>query len=146
MAASTEEVVGSVALPQLTIATVAVAELIADPSFPVPEAESYEMTHTDLTDGHKTFKQGWVDGGEVSFVFNYREDTYSQLLAHVFAGTLACELTWTDPGQTTTDPKIAFNAFVTSGPAVISPLNDRWTIELTMKITGKPVFTEGTTV
>ena len=144
MASSTAQITGNVALPILTIAAAAVAELAADPTFPSPEHESYETTHTDLTDNHKTFKQGWADGGEVSFVANYREDTYTALLAVAETDPLACDLEWTDPSHSVLDPTIAFNGFFTSGPSLITPLNDRWTIEFTMKITGKPVFTEGT--
>jgi hypothetical protein len=146
---STEQLTGNVTLPKLSVSTDggsvynAVAELIADPTPVQPSRDSIETTHSDLTDGYKTFLPGWADGGEASFSFNYTETTYSALL--LLDGVVASfKLEWTDTGDDVTDPSMVWDGFITSGPTKSMPLADRQTIDISVKVSGKPVFTPGT--
>ena len=153
MAASTEELVGSVALPVLSVdpagatSFTAIAELIADPSPNEPSRGVIDMTHTDLTNGRTKQKGGWITEGDWTFMFNYREDTHTQLLALMGNDVANWQLTWTDPGQTTTDPDITFVGFISGGVTLSQPVgDDRWTISITITIEEDQTFTPGTTV
>ena len=148
---STDNLCGAVALPQLGVdatgATTfaAIAELIADPSPNEPSRGVIDLTHTDLTNGKTKQKGGWITEGEWNFTFNYREDTYAQLLALVGNDVANWELSWTDPTQVLTDPTITFVGFISGGPTLSTPVgDDRWTIGLTITIEEAQTFTPGT--
>jgi hypothetical protein len=147
---STENLSGNIALPQLSVSTdggtvyAPIAELTADPALGGITTDSYETTHTDITDNFKTFLEGWSDAAEHSFTVNYREDTYSQLRALIGQGTLDWKITWTDPGDTVTDPELDFQGHISAGPTLVTPLQDKWTIDFSVKLTGADTFTEGT--
>lgn len=153
MADSTENLTGAVALPKVGVdatgATtfVAIAELIADPSPNEKTRGVIDMTHTDLTNGKTKQAGGWITEGDWTFMFNYREDTYSQLLALEGVDGANWEITWTDPGDTTTDPAITFIGFISGGPTKSTPVgDDRWTLSITITIEEVQTFVPGTTV
>lgn len=145
--ASTEQITGNIGLPQLSVSTdggtiyTPIAEIV-EPTPGAPVTDQYETTHADLTDNRKTFKPGWTDDGEASFVANYREDSYEQLLALVGVDA-KWRLEWTDPGNTTTDPKLEWDGGIQNGPTPLMPLQDRWTLEFSIKVSSQ-VFTAGT--
>lgn len=147
MPGSTSQIQGSVGLPILELwngaSYDAVAELTnIEPN--TPTVGAHETTNTDITDNRKTYIPGWVDEGEVSATLNYREDTKYQLDTVVGDGLVhQWRISWTDPGVGSTEPNIVLQGFITSGPKMAMPLEDRWTLDVTIKISGKPVFTRG---
>jgi hypothetical protein len=149
MASSTEQLTGAIALPKVSVdaaggsSFTAIAEL-SEPGFPDPSIDVHEVTHTDITNQKKTYKPGWIDEGPVSFTFNYREDTLVALRALMGVDAPNWKIEWTDPTHSTTDSNLTFLGQMTSGPTVSSPNNDKWTIAITVQITGAVTYTEGT--
>lgn len=149
MAASTENLDGSTALPKFYYSLnggstwIQLAELTGDPSPGEPATDSYEKTNTDITDGRKTFTFGWVDEGEASIELNYREDTYVAAKA-LMRQNIDFKFEWTDPAHTTTDSTFTFGGFVSSGPSKTMPVQDLWKITMSVKISGITTLTEGT--
>lgn len=151
MAESTENIAGAVGLPTMGVdatgATtfVPIVELI-EVANNEPSRGVIDFTHTDLTAGRTKQKGGWITEGEFTFTFNYREDTWAQILALIGNDIANWELTWTDPGDTTTDPSETFVGFI-SGHSKSQPVGDeRWTISMTVTIEEVSAFVAGTTV
>ena len=86
----------------------------------------------------RAFKPGMYDAGEVTFSIVYDPDaaTHQALTTAVLAGSiLACILTLSD----TTPATITFSGFITNF-AVKTPMDDAMTADVTVKITGVPVW------
>lgn len=107
-------------------------------SGPEIEREAYDVTAHDSPDGWREFIGGLKDGGEVSVEVNYDPRVHDDLVADfddsaprnykmVFPGTLG---SW------------AFAALLT-GFSQESPVDDKLSAELTLKVSGKPTITPG---
>lgn len=148
MASSTEEIVGNVALAVLSVdpaggsSFVPVAELF-DMTPNEISVDEVEVTHTDLTNGAKKWKAGWQDFGSWSFIFNYREDSYSALLALVGVEGANYQIEWTDPAHAVSDPNDTFIGFM-QALSKPSPREGKWDITATIRIEETSTFTEGT--
>lgn len=107
-------------------------------SGPEIERETYDVTAHDNADGWREFIGGLKDGGEVSLEVNYDPRKHDSLVADfddkdardyklVFPGTLG---SW------------ALKMLLT-GFSQEAPVDDKFAAELTFKVSGKPVITEG---
>lgn len=146
--ASTSQIQGSTGLPILELWNGASYDAVAqikriDPR--VPTTAAGKTTHSGITDNRHSHLSAWVDGGNIGFTANYLETTKDQLDAQIGDGQLhQWRLTWTDPEGTLTSPNIVFYGFITSGAKINMPSEDAWTLKFSIKISGKPVFTNST--
>lgn len=86
----------------------------------------------------RQFKPGMYDAGEVTFSIVYDPDavTHGAITTALLAGTvLACILTLSDATPAT----ITFSGFITNF-SVKTPLDDAMTADVTVKVTGVPVW------
>lgn len=147
VAQSTQQLSGNIALPTVRYSTnggssFTSATQAIDVAMPEGGTDPTEFTHTDLTDNHRIFKYGWSDGGEVSWTFNYTEALYSALLALVET-ELIWSVEWSDPTHTVTNPERRFTGFIMTHPTVNPPIDDRQTLTVFVKVTGKAEFFQG---
>lgn len=109
-------------------------------SGPEIERETYDVTAHDSVDGWREFIGGLKDGGEVSVEINYDPREHD---------TLVADFEDTDPR----DYKMVFPAQAGGGSwgfkAVLkgfkqeAPVDDKFSGELTFKVSGKPTITPG---
>lgn len=86
----------------------------------------------------RKFLPGMYDAGEITFSIVYDPDavTHAAITTALLAGTvLACVLTLSD----TTPATVTFSGFITNF-SVKTPLDDAMTADVTVKITGVPVW------
>lgn len=101
--------------------------------------DSIETTSLDSTDRYKTFISGFKDGGEVSANINFSRTTYDLLDADFeSADNGNYEILIPDDENTS----IEFVGTITSYPLNIVP-DDKITIDVTWKVSGKPVINSG---
>jgi predicted secreted protein len=128
---------GNGATPTEVFATVAEVTALSGPGM---SKDTVDATHMESPDRYREFISGLRDGGEVTVTLN--------LLAKgtAFTGALAdfnsnagvnYEMLFTDGS------KFALKGILT-GFNPDMPLDDKMTLELTYKVTGKPTFTAGT--
>lgn len=118
----------------LTVATNAMTEAY-EISGPNQSRTMIDATHLSSDNNAKEFIAGLLDGGEVSFKLNFIKSVYSNLLTSLAASSVqACVLTLSNSLGAFT-----FNAWV-SALNVSPPLDDKVTIDVTLKVTGKPSF------
>ncbi|AHE57430.1 phage tail tube protein [Sphingomonas sanxanigenens] len=109
---------------------------INDMTLPEMARDSVEFTHYSSPDGYREYKPGLTDPGEGEFVYNLvpgKEDD-AIVLTHI-AARLVEGWRIEYPDGATFD----FRGFVTSHQHA-TPLEDRMTGAMTIKISGKPVF------
>jgi len=114
-----------------------VAELIGL-SGPGLSMDTVESTHTESAGANKEYIAGLKDAGEISADFNFlpANATHQGLITDQENRTLRnFQIVWPDTAGTTW----SFSAFVTNyEPA--SPIEDRMTSSVTLKISGAPTF------
>lgn len=103
--------------------------------------DTVEATHTGSSGNYREYIAGLLDAGEVSFDVNFlpadsTQDESTGLLADKKNRTLRnFQIVWPDSGNTTW----SFAAFVTSFEPS-SPIDDRMTASVTLKISGDPTL------
>jgi hypothetical protein len=146
---STIVLTGSIALPKVSVSVnqdsvyAALAQLVTiEP--PEETSEEIETTNSDITDNYKTALGGWITPGDWGFGFNFTEDLWSQVLAIGTGVTVNWRMSWTDPTHTTTDPMDEWTGFIKTLSKNQPLEGERHLINLAIRISGKPTFTEGT--
>ena len=101
-------------------------------------ADTIDVTTLDDTDGYREYIAGLVDGGEVS-AEGYLSDNgtnESSIIALVGGAEQECEIAFPNGA------KWEFEGIVT-GFSTNTSLEDPLSFSITVKVTGKPTFTEG---
>lgn len=119
-----------------------IAEL-TDLSTPSMTKDQVEATHTDSPDGFREFIPGLKDGGEFTATCNFLSSNATQ--GNASGGALNDFINETTtrnwrisfPGSPTVT--WTFKAVIT-GYNVITPMEDRMTLELTFKVAGAPTI------
>ena len=140
VAFGTQLQIGTTSGSVTTFATIAEVTDISGPSI---SRDSVEGTNHSSGSGYREFKPGLIDGGEIGFSINYDPDADTH--ASGSAGGILFQLADTDvhpfrlihPGETTKG--WAFSAFLTKFEPKY-PIDDKIAADLTLKITGKPVY------
>lgn len=96
--------------------------------------ETIEVTHMASDDAYREYIGGLFDGGEVTVTLNYVEAGMTLLQTLIGAGVETFKITL--PGAST----IIFSAIPTGVAPSELVIDDKATVELTMKVTGKPAF------
>ncbi|WP_223772948.1 phage tail tube protein [Streptomyces sp. 135] len=109
-------------------------------SGPEIERETYDVTAHDSVAGWREFIGGLKDGGEVSLELNYDPRKHDDLVED-FEDTEARNYKLVFPA-TAGGGSWAFKAILT-GFTQEAPVDDKFTGELTFKVTGKPTITPG---
>jgi hypothetical protein len=107
---------------------------IIDLDGPSIEVTSVEKTHLQSPDCFKEFMAGFGDGGEVTFRINTNSVNMT-----ILYGMLRESFDWriTHPDEQGT---WEFEAFITALGGGDVPEDDRVTSEVTLKVSGKPVY------
>lgn len=113
----------------------AIAEVVSITP-PQMSKDTPDATHLGSPDGYREFISGLRDAGEVSLELNYvPSDATQALLRTDFDADTSRSYRITFPDAST----ITFDGFVTAlSPSV--PLDDKMALSVTLKVTGKPVF------
>jgi hypothetical protein len=115
---------------------------IIDVTPPNPSRDMVEVTSNSSANMTREYVSGMVDFGEASFEMNWDPGSTADLLINTLQTERTARtwrFTWT---QTTPDRRIDFVGFVT-GYERTSPLDDRMTATVTIKVTGAPVYAAG---
>lgn len=102
---------------------------------PSISVETIESTHMGSDDGFREFIAGLKDGGECTVNMNYVESSATLLQTLVLAGVETFKITF--PGSST----VVFTAIPTAFSFDDVVIDDKVAMSLSMKVTGKPVFT-----
>ena len=130
---------------------------ISGPSF---SRERIDVTTLNTEGGYREFISSFRDGGEVTLQTNFTKDQYKVFFdnfnkddlgseeatlyyAVSFADAPLVESEATVAGKAKNRSAIVFAGFVVSAPVDIQ-MEDRVTVEITIKVSGKPVFRNGT--
>lgn len=100
--------------------------------------DAVEVTHMQSPNGYREFIPGLKDGGEVTAEINFlpADAGLTTLLAQLDDSQLsACKITL----PTTPAYEWSFDAIVTGLPVEI-PMDDKMTMEVTLKVSGKPTL------
>ena len=102
---------------------------------PSISVETVDATHMGSDDGFREFLSALKDGGEVTVNLNYVEASATLLQTLVLAGRETFRITL--PGSST----IVFTGIPTNFAFDEVVIDDKVTMSLTIKVSGKPVFT-----
>lgn len=112
---------------------------VAGPSF---AKDTIDVSHSTSPDKYREFIAGFKDAGEVTLTANMTQADYAAILAKFeLEAKNNYQLTIPDDNYTT-EPTIVFAAHVT-GVGNAYPTQDKVTMDITFKITGKPTYTQG---
>jgi predicted secreted protein len=109
-------------------------------SGPEIERETYDVTAHDSADGWREFVGGLKDGGEVSVEVNYDPRDHDTLVSD-FEDDAPRDYRMTFPAQAG-GGSWAFKAILT-GFKQEAPVDEKFSGELTFKVSGKPTITPG---
>lgn len=106
---------------------------------PQKSRETIDATHMASPDGYREHISSLRDGGEATLTFNYTSDGYA-VLEELFDDDdpATFRITFTDGA------KLVFSGLVTDQPIDDIAIDDKVGMSATIKVTGKPVFTEAT--
>lgn len=118
-----------------------IAEVL-DVGGPSYAKDTMDVSHSTSPDKYREFIAGFIDAGEVTLTANMTQADFAALLAKLEADAKSnYKITFPDDNYSTL-PTIIFAAHVTAlGPTV--PTQDKVTMDVTFKITGKPAYTQG---
>lgn len=104
---------------------------------PQRSRETIDATHHASPDGYREHISSLRDGGEATLTFNYTSDGYA-VLQELFEDDEKAQfrITLTDGAI------LVFKGYVTETPIDDIPIDDKVGMSATIKVTGKPVFTE----
>ena len=104
--------------------------------------DTHDVSHATSPNRYREFIAGFKDGGEVTLELNMLQADYANFLA-LFdsSGANNYQLTLPDSNYST-KPTIVFAAHVTT-QGLANPVEDKSTMAITLKVTGKPVYTQG---
>lgn len=105
-------------------------------SFSVPEitTETIEVTHLASDDGFREVISGLRDGGECTVTMNYVEASATLLQTLILAGRETFRITFNGASTYT------FTGVPTSFAFDDVVIDDKMTMSLTIKVSGKPVY------
>lgn len=117
--------------------TTVIAEVI-DISGPGYTRDAVEATSTDSDDNYKEYVAGLMDAGEVTIEMHFISDaTQESLLTDL---NTAAPASYNIVFPTPTTKTCTFNGLITAWQPA-APIQDMMTLSVTVKITGKPVWT-----
>lgn len=99
-------------------------------------ADSIETSHAGLAAAERTFMQGWLDSGEVTFELQFNPDEPDPR----DLGSATLTLTWPLPAGQSTPATWAATAFCTNY-APSAPIDGLMTASVTFKLSGATTFT-----
>jgi len=102
---------------------------------PSISVETIDATHMGSDDGFREYIASLKDGGEVTVNLNYVEASATLLQTLVLAGVETFKVTF--PGSST----FVFNGIPTAFAFDDVVIDDKIAMSLTIKVTGKPVYT-----
>lgn len=102
---------------------------------PAIAVETIEVTHMGSDDGFREYIAGLKDGGEVTVNMNYVEASATLLQTLVLAGVETWRITFA--GAST----YVFSGIPTAFTFDDVVIDDKMAMSLTIKVTGKPVYT-----
>ena len=110
---------------------------------PKMKANEVKTTNLKVTSAFHTYIAGFIDAGECSFKMDF-DKTQSGLLNTAFIGRAlsSWKVTASDLGSTAST--IVFDGFIKELQMFDVPEDDRLTGDITVKVSGKPIFTAGT--
>jgi len=100
-----------------------------------PEVDDIDITDFDSLEAWREFKPGLKDGGEVEITLQYEESQNSTLQGTLLAVTRAWQVLFPDGSD------VQFNGHI-NGIDHEDPVDDKIMQTVTIKVTGKPIFTE----
>lgn len=101
--------------------------------------DTIDVTSLDSTGGYREFIGGFRDGGTLTFSMNFTRANYDLMKADFESDDMGhYELVLPDGDQTS----IEFEGVVTECPLTI-PMDDKVTIDVTIKISGEPTVNSG---
>jgi hypothetical protein len=119
----------------------AIAEIL-DASLPSKTKDMLDVSHATSPDKYREFIAGFKDAGEVTLSLNMTQSDYAALdTEYELEASNNYELTIPDDNFST-KPTIVFAAHITNLGGAI-PTQDKVTVDVTFKITGKPTYTQG---
>ena len=119
-----------------------VAEVL-DVSGPSYGRDTIDVSHASSPNKYREFIDGFKDAGEVSLTMNFTQASYASFLAKFDSdGFDNYQITIPDDNFSNA-PTIMFSASVTGIEADYA-VEDKVTAAVTLKISGKPTYTQGT--
>lgn len=113
-------------------------------SGPNLSADTIDVTTHDSADGFREFIGGLKDGGEISLEGNFTDAAAANVLITLFSsGEVTSGATLTVPSTDTSGTAILTFDGIVTGYEIDAPHDDKITFSATIKVTGKPVLTEG---
>jgi hypothetical protein len=103
-------------------------------TWPGYQRDAVEATHLNSDDQFREYVPGLMDAGEVTLELNFVPSSSDVIIAALTASTLG-QFKITAPGGV----NVVFKGIVTSYQAQ-SPLDDRMTASVTIKVTAKPTW------
>lgn len=102
---------------------------------PSISVETVDVTHMGSDDGFREYKAGRRDGGEVTVNMNYVEASATLLQTLVLAGYETFRITFPDSST------YVFSGIPTAFSFDDVVIDDKVAMSLTIKVSGKPVYT-----
>lgn len=115
---------------------VAIAEVSSIES-PELQVTPTEFTHLTSDNNYKEYKPGMIEAGQLGCEINYVKTTLTLLKGWVDAGTVNTWRIITVQGS-----YLTFSGFIISLKPFDVGLDDKLAASMTIKLSGKPVFTE----
>jgi hypothetical protein len=115
---------------------VAIAEVVSIDS-PELDVTATEFTHLTSDNNHKEYKPGMVEPGQLGAEINYLKATITLLKGFVDNGTVQSWRIVSSQGS-----YLTFSGFMKTLKPFDVPLDDKLGASITIKLSGKPVFTE----
>jgi len=123
-------------------AFVDVAEVL-DVSGPSYGRDTIDVSHATSPNKYREFIDGFKDAGEVSLNMNFTQASYASFLAKLESDGLDNYKITIPDDNYSNKPTIVFAASVTGIEADFAT-EDKVTAAITMKVSGKPTYTQGT--
>lgn len=119
-----------------------VAEII-DVSGPGFSRDTFDVSHASSPNHYREFRDGFKDAGEVTLTMNMVQADYASFLAKFDSDGLGNFLITIPDDNYSNAPTIAFEGVVTSIETEYTT-EDKVTTSVTIKVSGKPTYTQGT--
>lgn len=118
-----------------------IAEIL-DVAGPTYSKDTIDVSHASSPDKYREFIAGFIDAGEVTVSANMTQSDFASLLALLELEPLNNYKLTIPDSNFTTKPTILFAAHVTALSSPI-PVEDKVTMDVTFKVSGKPTYTQG---
>ncbi len=113
---------------------------VEDITAPGVKVKDVDISYIQMSTPYRIFQPGLADAEEATFKLIFQHTKYATLLTNVRVMNM-WKITFSDLG--TAASTLVFTGYI-NGMKTPVPMDDKVTVDVTIKISGKPVFTAGT--